>query len=69
MKIETKFDYLDYVEIIGPRLKGRVVKIEVASTIFYKVEYWLNEEIKIAYVYEGEIELWDNNSKRIGLTP
>ena len=68
MKLVTKFDYLDYVRLEDVGMKGRIVKIEFSGGIVYKVEYWLHEEIKTVYVYEDEIETWNTEFRRIGLS-
>jgi len=56
MKIETKFDFLEFIKIKAIDTEGRIVKISIARSVLYHVEYWRNSEIKTIWCYEDEIE-------------
>jgi len=56
VKIETKFDYLEFIKIKAINTEGRITKISIASSVLYSVEYWKNSEIKTIWCYEDDIE-------------
>lgn len=58
MKIETKFDIWQNIEIIPlGGMAGRIVVIELdGSDLWYTVEYWFNGECKCVKLADYDIE-------------
>ena len=56
MEVTTKFNVLEHVMIIPLDNKiGRIVEIQIAQMICYRVEYWVESEIKTVILYEDEL--------------
>lgn len=46
-------------------IKGEIVSVNIASSIYYEVEFWVNTEKKSVFVREKEIQT-DAKKKKIG---
>lgn len=65
MKIETKFDINQTIEIKPLNIKGTIKGISLNSCeISYRVKYYLNSEQKIEWF--DEVELIESTTNKIG---
>jgi len=60
MECKTKFNVFQMVRIKAIETTAQIIEIIFVNTggvtYFYKMEYWLNGEIKTVGLYEWEIE-------------
>jgi len=63
--ISLKYEPSEFVRIVEPDLKGRIVcaVVGVSKVITYDVEYWDDTRLVRISVFEDEIEPWETKTK------